>query len=91
MNAFNAEVMEKLKEIQKIHEARTPEEKAFWDAEWKKCKESPLYYYNNYWRKEGDPELTQKQFDAHVAKYEATMKKNRFQERFNLLPDFIKK
>lgn len=68
MTPFNQQTMDKLEELRKIHEALSPKEKAHWKEEGRKCLESPLYYYNNYWRKEGDPELSQMEFDAHFEK-----------------------
>jgi hypothetical protein len=32
----------------------------------KKCEENPLYFYNNYMRREGDREFTQEEYDRHV-------------------------
>ena len=38
--------------------------------EMKKCKESPLYFYNTYVRKDGMKELTQEEYDNHVRQVE---------------------
>lgn len=76
----------------------TEEEKAFWKEEEKKCLASPLYFYNKYWRKEGQPELTQEQWDVYVAMGELEKIKARNRERYNftfdildfkLLPEFL--
>lgn len=67
-----------------------------------KCVDSPLYFYNNYVRKEGQPELTQEQWDNHVKMIEYQRNnpiklRNTFKDRIVLteecyqkLPDFLK-
>lgn len=32
--------------------------------EYKKCKEDPVYFYNNYIRKEGEREVTKEELDS---------------------------
>lgn len=39
------------------------------EAELLKCKKNPLYYYNKYIRKEGQPKMTRKQFNENVANF----------------------
>lgn len=89
MTPFNQQTMDKLEELRKIHEALSPKEKAHWKEEGRKCLESPLYYYNNYWRKKSDPELTQEEFDfqIHKAELERIMSRNR--QRFNFTTDML--
>lgn len=67
----------------------TEEERAFWKEEEKKCLASPLYFYNKYWRKEGRPELTQEQWDAHVAMGELERRRVRNRERYNFTSDIL--
>ena len=38
--------------------------------ELQRCKESPVYFYNKYVRKEGQKELTQKEYDDFVKQIE---------------------
>lgn len=33
-----------------------------WEAEFEKCKNSPVYFYNNYIRKEGQKEYTEQEY-----------------------------
>lgn len=92
--------IEKLRSLKKTYDELTPEEKEFCKEEEKKCLASPLYFYNNYWRKEGQPEMTQLDWDAHTAMIELADRAERSRERFggisellriDLLPEFLKK
>lgn len=38
--------------------------------ELQKCKDSPVYFYNNYIRKEGQKELTQLEYDNFIKQIE---------------------
>ncbi len=70
--------------------------------EYQKCEASPVYFYNKYVRKEGQPELTEKQWDDHVKMVEYQRNnpiklRNRFKDRpvltedcYKQLPDFLK-
>jgi len=50
------------------------------NTEQERCKKSPLYFYNTYIRKEGQPVLTQEEYDKLMkewedARYSTTLKK----------------
>ena len=53
--------------------------RALWDKmspqekvdEYKKCEESLVYFYNNYVRKDDQPEMTELQYEQHMAQVEA--------------------
>lgn len=40
----------------------SPEDK----EELQKCKDSPLYFYNKYWRREGQREITESEYEAFM-------------------------
>lgn len=44
-----------------------------------RCKD-PLYFYNNYVRKEGDPEMTQELYDIHMSRRQDNAMSNRFRK-----------
>jgi hypothetical protein len=80
------EILEKqLEEISKLSD----EERAYWKEEERKCLESPLYFYNNFWRKKGDPELTQEEFDIQVYKADLERVRARNRQRFNFTTDML--
>jgi hypothetical protein len=73
----------------------TDEEK---ELEFKKCNESPAYFYNNYQRKEGDPELSEEEFaqikDEMIARFRARKLRGRehyMTMSYSELPDFLKR
>jgi len=91
--------IEHLKSLKKSYDELTLEERAFCKEEERKCLESPLYFYNNYWRKPDQPELTQLDWDVHVAMIEQANRYERSRERFggisellrfDLVPEFLK-
>ena len=38
--------------------------------EMKRCKQSPVYFYNKYFRKEGQKEMTEEEYSNHVTMIE---------------------
>ena len=37
-----------------------------WEEELAKCEADPCYFYNTYVKREGEPEMTQEEYEAHV-------------------------
>ena len=66
------------------------------ELEFEKCKESPLYMYNTYYLKEGQPKVTQREFDLmvysaksiYMQKRRAVLPLKPF--NLNILPEFLK-
>ena len=70
--------------------------------ELQKCKDSPVYFYNKYVRKEGQRELTKAEYEAFVkqAEYQRNMPlklRSHYKDRpltlnqcYEKLPDFLK-
>ena len=80
------EILKKqLEETSKLSE----EEEAYWKEEERKCFESPLYFYNTYWRKKGDLKLTQEEFDLQIYKSNLEQAKARNRQRFNFVTDIL--
>lgn len=50
----------------------TPEEQA---EELKKCQDSVAYFYNNYCRREGDPEYSEEEFRKYLERVQLARKK----------------
>lgn len=57
---------------------------------YQKCKESPAYFYNNFRRKKGDPEMTDEEFERMVERSRSIQIKGRRGNPIFLYPKTLK-